>query len=104
MFELAGLNDRAASERRPQAPLSQGFKGPATRLLSAVREEMGTCGGEITCTGQSPESCASLTGLLTGKRRGEKKRKNLSAAGSGEKKPSLITRTPGIKAWPALIN
>lgn len=100
MFELAGLNDRAASERRPQAPLSQGFKGPATRLLSAVREEMGTCGGEITCTGQSPESCASLTGLLTGKAQRRKK----SAAGSGEKKPSLITRTPGIKAWPALIN
>lgn len=75
MFELAGLNDRAASERRPQAPLSQGFKGPATRLLSAVREEMGTCGGEITCTGQSPESCASLTGLLTGKAQRRKKKK-----------------------------
>lgn len=71
MFELAGLNDRAASERRPKALLSQGFKVPATRLLSAVREEMGTCGGEITCTGQSPESHASLTGLLTGKRQGK---------------------------------
>lgn len=101
MFELAGLNDRAASERRPQALLSQGFKGPATRLLSAVREEMGTCGGEITCMGQSPQSCASLTGLLTGKRQGKSP---ISAEGSGEKKPSLITRTPGIKAWPALIN
>lgn len=36
MFELAVLNDRANCERRPQALLSQGFKGPATRLLSAV--------------------------------------------------------------------
>lgn len=36
MFELAVLNDRADSERCPQALLSQGFKGPATRLLSAV--------------------------------------------------------------------
>lgn len=36
MFELALLNDRANCERRPQALLSQGFKGPATRLLSAV--------------------------------------------------------------------
>lgn len=71
MFELAGLNDSAASERRPQSLVSQGFKGPATRLLSAVREEMGMCGGEITCTGQSPELCASLTGLLTGNRQGK---------------------------------
>lgn len=36
MFELAVLNDRANCERRPQALLSQGFKGPATRSLSAV--------------------------------------------------------------------
>lgn len=71
MFELTGLNDRTASERRPQALLSQGFKGPATRLLSAVRREMGTCGGEITCAGQSPQSHASLTGLLTGTRQGK---------------------------------
>ncbi|TNN48522.1 hypothetical protein EYF80_041266 [Liparis tanakae] len=48
MFELDGLNDRAASERRPQARLSLGFKGPATPLLSAVREEMGTLSDKPT--------------------------------------------------------
>lgn len=97
MFELAGLNDRAASERRPQALLSQGFKGPATRLLSAVREEMGTCGGEITCTGQSPESCASLTGLLTGKRRGEKKEKTYRRRDQGRRNLPLSPGHQGLK-------
>lgn len=63
MFELVCLNDRAAPERCPQAPLSPGFKGPPTQLLSTVRE-MRVCGGEITCAGPSPEPCASLTGLL----------------------------------------
>lgn len=63
VFKLVCLKDRAAPERWPQAPLSLGFKGPAT--LSGG-EEMRACGGEITWA-----PCASLTGLLAGTRQGK---------------------------------
>lgn len=46
--------------------------GPALpRIQRPVREAMRACGGEITCAGQSPEPRDSLTGLLTGTRRGK---------------------------------
>lgn len=101
MFELAVLNDRANSERRPQALLSQGFKGPATRLLPAVTGGDGNVQRWDNPRRTEPRVVCLSDRLINGKRL---RKKPLSASGSGERKPFLITRTPGIKAWPALIN
>lgn len=50
-----------------------------------------------------PKAVCLFDRLINGKPL-RKKKSPISAEGSREKKPSLITRTPGIKACPALIN
>ena len=68
MFELAPLNDRAASVWRPQAPLSQGFKGPATGLLSAVKSgETGNVWRRDNLYGTEPMAACLFDRLINGK-------------------------------------
>lgn len=101
MFELALLNGGASRERRPQALLSQSFKGPATHSLSAVTGGDGNVRRRDNPRRTQPRVAWLFDRLINGK---PLRKRPLSASGSGERKPFLITRTPGIKAWPALIN
>lgn len=89
----------------PTGPALPGFQRPSDPVAVGCQGGDGNVWRRDNLYRTEPRVVRLFDRLINGKaQREKKKKKNLSAAGSGEKKPSLITRTPGIKAWPALIN
>ena len=88
--------------REPPVGLAlPGFQRPSNLVAVACQEVDGNVWWRDNLYRTQPRAVRLFDRLINGK---PPSKKPLSAEGSGEKKPSLIIRTPGIKAWPVLIN
>lgn len=85
----------------PTGPAVPGFQRPGDPVaVDCQRGDESVWWRDNLCRTEPRAVCLSDR-LINGN---PPRKKPLSAKGSREKKPSLITGTPGIKAWPSLIN